>query len=71
MARDDLQCRHIALQKPCGTMGTVLVIDTVESEAADSLALIPIVWDRINESFARQCAVKSGVEDGDLRNAGN
>ena len=45
------------------------MIDTVKSIAPDT-SLIPLIRAGINFGLQRQRAMKSGVEDGDLRNLG-
>src|SRR5215469_17221053 len=42
------------------------MIDAVETIAADT-ALEPKVWSRINRGFQRHLAMKTGIEDCDLR----
>src|ERR1700683_706758 len=67
MAGDEPQFRTFSAEQLGGALCAVLVIDAMESVAADAL-LEPFVRPGINGSGQRQTVMKSSVEDGDLRN---
>src|ERR1700722_13552273 len=70
MATNDAQAARIALQNLRRAFGDVALIEAVKTVAANSFRQ-PFVRAGIDVRGCGQCAMKTGIEDRDLRHAGN
>src|SRR6266480_7139085 len=68
MACHQFERVQVSAQKLCGTPRAILMIDPVKSVAANTV-FEPLIRPRIHRRSRRQSAMKSGIENRDLRNS--